>query len=47
MLKIIAGAALVLAGLYFAIRLMELDRVNRETPNQEDPLPGDEVQHDG
>ncbi len=38
MLKLILGAALTLAGIYFAIRLLELDHINNETPNQEDPL---------
>lgn len=35
---ILAGV-LLLAAAYFVIRLLELDLVNEETPNQDDPLP--------
>ena len=30
---------LLLAAVYFIIRLLEWDLVNEETPNQDDPLP--------
>lgn len=38
MLKILTAAVLALLGIYLAVRLLELDRINKETPNQEDPL---------
>lgn len=37
---LVAGL-LALGGLYLIIRLLELDRMNKETPDQEDPLLGD------
>ena len=33
-----AAAVLLFGAIYFIIRLMELDQVNRETENQDDPL---------
>ena len=47
MLKLILGAALALIGVYFVIRLLELDHINRKTPNQEDPLFDDDREMDG
>jgi len=43
--KLIVAALLAAAGLYLAIRLLELDRINQETPDQDDPLFGDEDEH--
>jgi hypothetical protein len=33
----IAAGLLLLAAVYFIIRLLELDQMNEETPNQDDP----------
>ena len=35
----IMAGLLLLAAAYFIIRLLELDLINEETPNQDDPLP--------
>ncbi len=35
---IIAGGLLI-AGIYFLIRMLEWDLINRDTPDQDDPLP--------
>lgn len=32
------AGALLLVGLYLLVLLLEADRMNRETPNQEDPM---------
>lgn len=34
----IVAAGLLVAAVYFMIRLLELDLMNEETPNQDDPL---------
>lgn len=34
----IAAGLLLVAAVYFIIRLLELDQMNEETPNQDDPL---------
>lgn len=35
---LIIAAGLLLAGLYFLIRMLEWDLINRDTPDQDDPL---------
>jgi hypothetical protein len=41
MLSYIAVGLLLLVGLYYLVRLLEVDRINKETPNQDDPFLGD------
>jgi len=38
MLTTITIGILTLAGVYLLIRLLEWDRTNKDTPNQDDPL---------
>jgi hypothetical protein len=38
MLSYILATLLTVVALYLIIRLLEWDRVNRDTPDQEDPL---------
>ena len=37
-LKLVIGISLGAALVYLAVRLFELDRINRDTPDQDDPL---------
>ncbi len=42
MLSYIVAGLLTLACLYYLVRLFEVDLINKETPNQDDPFLGDD-----